>query len=185
MTSPRVLKIVARPREACARGQRARYPEPARGFFVMLRENAAQQGQIHACLFANSLLSLYAADNWCVSFSYGDGVCDLHQQLTSPDGSAGMGCYVPADPTTGNPLQTVPETTTVASSGGGTCYSVSTAPCGTLEEGEFYLHPSDCSKYLRCSGGTVYEMSCPGGLVFDITKDVCDYPANVLTACTC
>ncbi|XP_027212331.2 uncharacterized protein [Penaeus vannamei] len=153
--------------------------------YVRLGEGAcgsAVQSLPRSLLFCGALCSVY---NWCVSFSYGDGVCDLHQQLTSPDGSAGMGCYVPADPTTGNPLQTVPETTTVASSGGGTCYSVSTAPCGTLEEGEFYLHPTDCSKYLRCSGGTVYEMSCPGGLVFDITKDVCDYPANVLTACKC
>ncbi|XP_037787589.1 probable endochitinase, partial [Penaeus monodon] len=123
--------------------------------------------------------------NWCVSFSYGGGVCNLHQELTSPDGSPGMACYVPADPTTGNPLQTVSETTTVASSGGGTCYTVDTAPCAAENEGAFYLHPTDCSMYLRCTGGRIYEMPCPGGLVFDITKSVCDYPASVLTGCTC
>lgn len=42
----------------------------------------------------------------------------------------------------------------------------------------YYAH-SDCSKFIMCLGGVAYEMSCPGGLRFNVAITGCDFAANV------
>ena len=39
-------------------------------------------------------------------------------------------------------------------------------------------HPSDCSKFVGCTGGLGYEFLCPGGLKFDSIKGVCEWPES-------
>ncbi|XP_069184034.1 peritrophin-1-like isoform X2 [Procambarus clarkii] len=36
--------------------------------------------------------------------------------------------------------------------------------------------PTDCSKFCICSGGTAYEKECFPGLVWDDTRNVCNWP---------
>lgn len=36
-------------------------------------------------------------------------------------------------------------------------------------------HPTDCEKYLQCSGGVQVEMSCPAGQHWNDDKKWCDY----------
>ena len=46
----------------------------------------------------------------------------------------------------------------------------------------YQIHPFLCSKYqlIICTSGTFVDLSCPNGLVFDGSKWVCDWPANVV-----
>jgi hypothetical protein len=41
-------------------------------------------------------------------------------------------------------------------------------------------HPTDCSKFFKCSNGVPHEMNCPGGLYFNDNLNVCDWPHNVV-----
>ncbi|PVD22525.1 hypothetical protein C0Q70_18339 [Pomacea canaliculata] len=40
-------------------------------------------------------------------------------------------------------------------------------------------HPSDCTKFLLCSNGQVYEMTCPDGLYFSDVIGACDWATSV------
>ena len=42
-----------------------------------------------------------------------------------------------------------------------------------------HRHPADCTKYLQCSNGYEYIMSCPPDLYFHEAMQYCDYPYNV------
>jgi hypothetical protein len=43
----------------------------------------------------------------------------------------------------------------------------------------YFAHPCDCTKFLQCAGGTLYEQNCHQGLHFDVKNIVCDKPENV------
>ena len=57
------------------------------------------------------------------------------------------------------------------------CFSV-TFSCSAAGDG---IHPdlSDCSKYIQCHGGKLYNQRCPTGLLFNPKIKACDWPANV------
>ena len=50
--------------------------------------------------------------------------------------------------------------------------------CADRKDGD-YQHPSECSKFVKCSNSMEYVMSCPSELVFNTKIDACDYKANV------
>ncbi|XP_038049704.1 uncharacterized protein LOC119723214 [Patiria miniata] len=50
--------------------------------------------------------------------------------------------------------------------------------CDGLADG-FYADPADCSKYVQCASGVTYHKSCPTGLVWNASLNVCDWPYNV------
>merc|ERR1711997_396804 len=50
---------------------------------------------------------------------------------------------------------------------------------------EFIPSPTDCSKYYVCVNSEPVSMSCPDGLWFDATINVCNYPANVTCGADC
>ncbi|XP_026462425.1 uncharacterized protein LOC113364159 [Ctenocephalides felis] len=60
-------------------------------------------------------------------------------------------------------------------------------PC--IEEGRFYRNPArsahrlwtseECSKYFLCLDGEVFEFRCSSGLLFDVSRQICDFQANV------
>lgn len=37
----------------------------------------------------------------------------------------------------------------------------------------------ECSKYYLCLDGEVFEFKCSAGLLFDVTRQICDFKANV------
>lgn len=41
---------------------------------------------------------------------------------------------------------------------------------------EFLPHPKDCTKFYECLGGTKFEKTCPSGLHFNPSLEVCDWP---------
>lgn len=45
--------------------------------------------------------------------------------------------------------------------------------------GYYYPHSSKCELFYECSYGVLYEFSCPDGLYFNPTENVCDFPVNV------
>lgn len=47
-----------------------------------------------------------------------------------------------------------------------------------LKDG-IYPHPSDCHKYIECSNGIAYELTCPPGLAFNPYILCCDWENNV------
>merc|ERR1711973_784451 len=55
------------------------------------------------------------------------------------------------------------------------------AVCPESQDGysEFVPHPTDCTLYYQCFGLTPILMSCPEGLFFDPTVDVCNWPDQV------
>ena len=40
-------------------------------------------------------------------------------------------------------------------------------------------HPTNCSKFLQCGNGYIYEMNCPEELVFNFHTQRCDWLWNV------
>ncbi|GJQ73260.1 hypothetical protein Trydic_g13634 [Trypoxylus dichotomus] len=58
-----------------------------------------------------------------------------------------------------------------------------------LENGRFYRDPDrpthriwteqECSKYFLCLEGEVFEFRCSTGLLFDVTRQICDFKPNV------
>lgn len=42
----------------------------------------------------------------------------------------------------------------------------------------YFPHESDCGKYYQCSMGEAVELTCPSGLYFNATSNVCDYPST-------
>uniref|UniRef100_A0A1B0CRU7 Chitin-binding type-2 domain-containing protein n=1 Tax=Lutzomyia longipalpis TaxID=7200 RepID=A0A1B0CRU7_LUTLO len=58
-----------------------------------------------------------------------------------------------------------------------------------LEDGRFYRNPdravhkmwsnAECSKYFLCLEGEVFEFKCSVGLLFDVTRQICDFKSNV------
>lgn len=44
--------------------------------------------------------------------------------------------------------------------------------------GQFYADPENCERFLQCSNGALYEMSCPAGLHFNPNSEVCEYSSN-------
>merc|ERR1719228_3127178 len=53
--------------------------------------------------------------------------------------------------------------------------------CPESQDGysEFVPHPTDCTLYYQCFGLTPILMSCPEGLFFDPSVDVCNWPDQV------
>lgn len=53
--------------------------------------------------------------------------------------------------------------------------------CKPSEDGfvVFVPHPYECSKFFMCQGFEGIAMSCPDGLQFDTTLNVCNYPDAV------
>ncbi|XP_055638342.1 chitin deacetylase 1 [Toxorhynchites rutilus septentrionalis] len=62
-----------------------------------------------------------------------------------------------------------------------------TVPC--FEDGRFYRNPerpvhkmwsnTECAKYYLCLDGEVFEFKCSTGLLFDVSRQICDYKQNV------
>lgn len=48
-------------------------------------------------------------------------------------------------------------------------------PEGECADDSVHGHPTDCEKYLQCSGGVLVEMSCPVGQHWNDEKKWCDY----------
>ena len=58
-----------------------------------------------------------------------------------------------------------------------------------LEDSKFYRNPdrptnkiwtnSECSKYYLCLDGEVFEFKCSIGLLFDVSRQICDFKQNV------
>ncbi|KAL3847631.1 hypothetical protein ACJMK2_018534 [Sinanodonta woodiana] len=53
-------------------------------------------------------------------------------------------------------------------------------PCTSVQDGNLYAHPNDCSKFIQCVNGKAHEMGCAPGLVFEPTNTVCILPKNDL-----
>ncbi|KAL3847740.1 hypothetical protein ACJMK2_018634 [Sinanodonta woodiana] len=53
-------------------------------------------------------------------------------------------------------------------------------PCTSMQDGNLYAHPNDCSKFIQCVNGKAHEMGCAPGLVFEPTNTVCILPKNDL-----
>ena len=51
------------------------------------------------------------------------------------------------------------------------------------EIGRYYRNPDlarqNCYTYYYCLGGTVFEYSCSGGLMFDIRQQICNFEDQV------
>lgn len=55
-------------------------------------------------------------------------------------------------------------------------------PTPDCRSGEEYIpHPSRCTRYVRCVNGQPNDMPCPGGLIFDYSLKVCNWPFAVNT----
>lgn len=39
-----------------------------------------------------------------------------------------------------------------------------------------FPYPNDCKKFVSCSNNIPIEMSCPGGLKWDDTNKMCNWP---------
>ncbi|XP_034947909.1 uncharacterized protein ChLD3 [Chelonus insularis] len=60
-------------------------------------------------------------------------------------------------------------------------------PC--IEDSKFYRNPntpthnvwspSECAKYYLCLDNEVFEFKCSDGLLFDVSRQICDFKANV------
>lgn len=58
-----------------------------------------------------------------------------------------------------------------------------------LDGAKFYRNPdrptnkiwtnSECSKYYLCLDGEVFEFKCSVGLLFDVSRQICDFKQNV------
>lgn len=58
-----------------------------------------------------------------------------------------------------------------------------------FEGAKFYRNPdrptkkiwtnSECSKYYLCLDGEVFEFKCSVGLLFDVSRQICDFKQNV------
>ncbi|KAG7164462.1 chitinase 10-like 2 [Homarus americanus] len=82
-----------------------------------------------------------------------------------------------ATTTTANP------TTTTTIPSGGVCHAVQ-GSCDTV--GEFFIHPTDCAKYLRCSTtNKLEEHPCGSGTHWSQSKLTCDMIASVIEPCRC
>jgi len=42
-----------------------------------------------------------------------------------------------------------------------------------------YADPTNCYRFVQCSGGTPYLRSCAPGTKYDPERKICDYPENV------
>lgn len=61
------------------------------------------------------------------------------------------------------------------------------APC--IDDNKFYRNPNaaahsvwspaECAKYYLCLDKEVFEFKCSQGLLFDISRQICDFKANV------
>ncbi|MCE2196872.1 hypothetical protein GQ599_10090, partial [Streptococcus thermophilus] len=46
--------------------------------------------------------------------------------------------------------------------------------------GEVFPNPSNCSNFCECvDEGVALQMPCPGGLLFDATLYICNFPDQV------
>ena len=43
-----------------------------------------------------------------------------------------------------------------------------------------YRYLYTCYDYIACSNEIAYKMRCPAGLMYNVEKDQCDYPGNVV-----
>ncbi|KAA0191181.1 hypothetical protein HAZT_HAZT011175 [Hyalella azteca] len=49
--------------------------------------------------------------------------------------------------------------------------------CAPGDDG-LYPHPQDCTEYYQCANGNAIIQHCPGGLEYNPTAGVCDFPAS-------
>lgn len=65
----------------------------------------------------------------------------------------------------------------------GVAFSTAADPrCPTVEDPKnpiHYPHPTECSKFLTCSWGSLVEQNCPEGHLWNDLMKYCDYPENV------
>ncbi|XP_069790620.1 integumentary mucin A.1-like, partial [Narcine bancroftii] len=89
-------------------------------------------------------------------------------------------------PTTPEPTTTTPTTTPMPTTSAKTEQATSTSAgvdpnfCQDKENG-FYPDPWDRTKFFQCVWNQTFHLSCPEGLVFNPTIDVCVWPADVTT----
>ena len=50
---------------------------------------------------------------------------------------------------------------------------------GCNYEGTLYRHPANCNRFMQCSNGYEWILTCPMGLVFNDIIQACDYVENV------
>ncbi|XP_047738352.1 uncharacterized protein LOC108677799 [Hyalella azteca] len=78
---------------------------------------------------------------------------------------------------------TVQELTTAAPTPG-PCLTVSDIVCATAAPATYFYHPSDCTKYLECLGGTnPVEMSCAPDNYWDMDFQTCGVSQPVKCSC--
>jgi len=77
--------------------------------------------------------------------------------------------------TTGKPISTQSTST----SGTGTGTTRTTSPGGDCISGQFYPHPELCDHYYLCDNGANVDFTCPPGLYWDTTQQLCDFSNKV------
>ncbi|KAJ8305098.1 hypothetical protein KUTeg_017350, partial [Tegillarca granosa] len=85
---------------------------------------------------------------------------------TSPTTTTTSPTTTTTTPTTTTSTTTTPSTTTKAVS------------CDGKSDG-YYSDPNDCSQFVICSHGVLYQRRCSGGLLWNSQKRSCDWPNNV------
>ncbi|KAF9411309.1 hypothetical protein HW555_009874 [Spodoptera exigua] len=87
---------------------------------------------------------------------------------------------IPSPGPTPAPGPSPTQTASPSTPGGGNC-NPSEAPticAADNSEGVLVAH-ENCNQYYICSGGKPVALSCPGNLLFNPSKDQCDWPENV------
>jgi len=82
----------------------------------------------------------------------------------TPYQPATQGPYRPATNAPYNPVTNAPSTQAFK--------------CAAGQSGIF-PHPSDCRKYIQCSSGVQFTMTCPNNLMFNPNMGSCDFAVNV------
>jgi len=60
---------------------------------------------------------------------------------------------------------------------GGNCITEANLQCGPSDS-SWYLHPTDCTKFLRCALGFVTVENCALGTKFDLAASVCTWTGS-------
>ncbi|XP_011179341.1 peritrophin-48 [Zeugodacus cucurbitae] len=58
------------------------------------------------------------------------------------------------------------------------CVSSASNPCGGHADNSFVSKPGSCNSYYFCNSTGAYAGDCPSNLVFNPTKQMCDYKSN-------
>ncbi|KAK2150730.1 hypothetical protein LSH36_393g02038 [Paralvinella palmiformis] len=142
----------------------------------------------------DDIQSMTEKANWIVNSNYG-GFMVWSLDLDDFRSSQSEGCNEGDYPligkmkeilTAGDPSTTTSSTTTTTTAAPGptTAPPPTTTPpdfsgeCTDMPDGN-YEHPSDCTMYIMCSGGTAFEQTCPGGTYYDGVADSCVYGSDL------